>query len=92
MIERGLGDFFPTQHPGYLPIAVFFAQRLYRCQSSTAGDMLGYAEMVLAEFGDLGQMRNTDHLVMSGKFGQLATDHFRRAAADGNHSQGTDCA
>ena len=68
--------------PGDLPIAIFFFQWLNGSQGPAVCDMLGYAEVMLAEFGDLGQMGNTNYLVMAGKLRQFATDHFRRAAAD----------
>ena len=67
MIQRGLGDFFPAQHSGNLPVAIFFFKWLDGRQGSTVRDMFRDAEMMLSEFGYLRQVGNAYYLVMTGK-------------------------
>ena len=82
MIQCGLRDLLPTQHPGNFLVTIFFAERLDGCLCSARDDMLGYAEMMLTKFCYLRQMGDADNLVMAGEFRQFAADHFGCTASD----------
>jgi hypothetical protein len=82
MFQRCLSDLLTSQHPGNFPVPIFFTERLDGGLRSAVGNMFGNTEMVIAEFSDLGQVRNADYLVMAGKFRQFASHHFGGAASD----------
>ena len=72
VFQSSCGDILATQHPGNFLLAVLCAQRQNGRLGSTICHVLGNAEMMPAEFGDLRKMGDADNLVMRCQVRQFA--------------------
>ena len=64
MVQGLAGNFNTAQQPGHFFQAFFGIEWFDRRACATPADRFGDFEMIITELGDLGQMRDANHLVM----------------------------
>lgn len=82
MFTRASGYFDAAEHPGDFINPRFVVQLRDRRPGIDSIGYLGHAKMVIRQARDLRQVRNTQHLAITGQLAKPLAHHFCDTAAD----------